>query len=156
MMHCFGMIGANEIGGMYEKDKGPLEIVRLDNGNRYVNVDMSNPGGISHAKELGFGQSGLADVVLTSWFHQTASLFENNHIHDGTDGQIYKGRCFTLLRHPIRRAISMFYYLRDATWEHTFSEVFKNMTVEEYATSQYAEDNWMGMCKKFAPFQKCL
>jgi hypothetical protein len=56
---------------------------------------------------------------------------------------VAKGRCFTLLRHPVKRAISMFYYLRDATWEHTYSEVYKSMTIEEYAVSQYAEDNWM-------------
>jgi len=37
----------------------------------------------------------------------------------------------------------MFYYLKDATWEHTYKEVYKDMTIEEYATSQYAEDNWM-------------
>jgi len=105
----------------------------LDNGNRYVNVDMSNPDGIEHAKDLGFGASGLADVAITSWFHDTASIFDVDH----------KGRCFVLLRHPIRRAVSMFYYLKDATWEHTYSEVYQEMDINEYATSQYAEDNWM-------------
>jgi len=133
LMHCVGMVGANEIGGKYAKDTGPLEIVQLENGNRYVNVDMSSPGGITHAKDMGFGQSGLANVVMTSWFDQTASVFDDDN----------KGRCFTLLRHPIRRAVSMFYYLKDATWEHTYSEVYKSMTIEEYAVSQYAEDNWM-------------
>jgi len=110
-----------------------LELVKLDNGNRYVNVDMSNPDGIEHAKDLGFGASGLADVAITSWFHDTASIFDVDH----------KGRCFVLLRHPIRRAVSMFYYLKDATWEHTYSEVYQEMDINEYATSQYAEDNWM-------------
>jgi hypothetical protein len=37
----------------------------------------------------------------------------------------------------------LFYYLKDATWEHTYSEAYKNMTIEEYATSDYSEDNWM-------------
>jgi hypothetical protein len=45
----------------------------------------------------------------------------------------------------------MFYYLRDATWENTYSEIYKNMTIEEYADSQYAEDNWMGTCDSFVP-----
>eukprot|EP01082_Thalassiosira_pseudonana_P012992 g12180.t1.1.5e17418b g12180 g12180.t1 contig6:1386227-1387766(-) len=151
MMHCFGMIGANEIGGAYVKDTGPLEVVKLDNGNRYVNVDMSNPDGIGHAQELGFGQSGLADVIMTSWLHPTAIVFGSggDDVDDTADGyEIHRGRCFTLVRHPIRRAISMFYYLKDATWEHTFSEVYKTMTIEEYAESQYSEDNWMGECKR--------
>ncbi len=151
MMHCFGMIGANEIGGAYVKDTGPLEVVKLDNGNRYVNVDMSNPDGIAHAQELGFGQSGLADVIMTSWLHPTAIVFGSggDDVDDTADGyEFHRGRCFTLVRHPIRRAISMFYYLKDATWEHTFSEVYKTMTIEEYAESQYSEDNWMGECMR--------
>ena len=126
------MIEANEVGGTNVNDN--LEIVKLDNGNRYVNVDMTNPDGIEHAKALGFGASGLANVVITSWFHDAASVFDSGYV---------KGRCFALLRHPIRRAISMFYYLKDATWEHTYSEIYKDMDILEYATSKYAEDNWM-------------
>jgi len=133
MMHCIGMVGANEIGGAYATETGPMKVVNLENGNRYVNVDMSNAGGIAHAKDFGFGQSGLANVVMTPRFDDVASIFDDEH----------KGRCFTLLRHPIKRAISLFYYLKDATWEHTYSEVYKNMTIAEFATSQYAEDNWM-------------
>ncbi len=132
MSHCFGMIEANEVGRTDLKDE--LEVITLDNGNRYVNVDLSNPDGIEHAKDIGFGASGLANVAITSWFHDTASLF---------DDDIHRGRCFALMRHPIRRAVSMFYYLKDATWEHTYSEVYKEMDIEEYATSQYSEDNWM-------------
>mmetsp|Transcript_37349 Transcript_37349/g.63587 ORF Transcript_37349/g.63587 Transcript_37349/m.63587 type:complete len:341 (+) Transcript_37349:195-1217(+) len=133
LMHCVGMVGANEIGAPYAKETGPLEVVRLENGNRYVNVDMANPEGIAHARDLGLVQSGLANVVMTSWFDETASVFDHE----------YKGRCFALLRHPIKRAISLFYYLKDATWEHTYSEVYQSLTIEEFAASEYAEDNWM-------------
>mmetsp|Transcript_24300 Transcript_24300/g.50417 ORF Transcript_24300/g.50417 Transcript_24300/m.50417 type:complete len:595 (-) Transcript_24300:133-1917(-) len=147
MMHCFGMIAANEIGKEYVNENGPLEVIQLENGNRVVNVDMSNPVGIDHAEELRFGQSDLPNVVLTSWFYKTAEVFkhdgETENEEDGNGGAFRRGRCFTMLRHPIHRAISMFYYLKDATWEHTFSEVYKNMTIEEWAQSQYAEDNWM-------------
>lgn len=148
MMHCFGMIAANEIGKEYVNENGPLEVIQLENGNRVVNVDMSNPVGIDHAEELRFGKSDLPNVVLTSWFYKTAEVFKNvgdtENEEDGNDDAFRRGRCFTMLRHPIHRAISMFYYLKDATWEHTFSEVYKNMTIEEWAQSQYAEDNWMG------------
>lgn len=139
MMHCFGMVGANEVGGAYTNE-GPLQIIPLENGNRYVNVDVTQPRGIEHAKDLGFGEANLADVVLSSRLHEAASLFTPDNLHPN----VVKGRCFALLRHPIRRAVSMFFYLRDATWEPTYSEVYKSMTVEEYAVSQYAEDNWMG------------
>ena len=140
MMHCLGMVGANEVGGTYANNE-PLEIVQLDNGNRYVNVDVSQPDGIQHAHDLGFASSGLADVVLSSRFHNAAILFTPN---DSAQSDVAKGRCFTLLRHPVKRAISMFYYLRDATWENTYNKIYQNMTIEEYAVSQYAEDNWMG------------
>ncbi len=148
MMHCFGMIAANEIGKEFVNENGPLEVIQLENGNRVVNVDMSNPAGIDHAMELRFGQSDLPNVVLTSWFYKTAEVFKydggTESEEDGNDATFRRGRCFTMLRHPIHRAISMFYYLKDATWEHTFSEIYKNMTIEEWAQSQYAEDNWMG------------
>ena len=140
MMHCFGMIGANEVGGAYATENGPLQIVQLENGNRYVNVDVTQPEGIRHAHDLGFGSSGLADVVISSRLHDAVSLFTPDSVFPN----VSKGRCFTLLRNPIKRAISMFYYLQDATWEHTYNEIFQNMTIEEYAVSRYAEDNWMG------------
>ena len=140
MMHCLGMVGANEVGGTYVNN-GPLQIVQLDNGNRYVNVDVSQPDGIQHAHDLGFASSGLADVALSSRFHNAAILFTPN---DSAQSDVAKGRCFTLLRHPVKRAISMFYYLRSATWENTYNKIYQNMTIEDYAISQYAEDNWIG------------
>jgi len=79
LMHCVGMVGANEIGAAHSQETGQLEIVHMEDGNRYVNVDMSNPSGIDHAAELGFGSSGLADVVITSWLDQAASVFDSDH-----------------------------------------------------------------------------
>jgi hypothetical protein len=79
LMHCVGMVGANEIGAAHSQETGQLEIVYMEDGNRYVNVDMSNPLGIAHAVELGFGSSGLADVVITSWLDQVASVFDSDH-----------------------------------------------------------------------------
>ena len=38
----------------------------------------------------------------------------------------------------------MFHYLKKATWEPTFSkEIQKIKTIEDYAISVFAEDNWM-------------
>ncbi len=77
LLACFGMIGANEMGAKYMKET--LEIESLDNGIRYVNVDLSSPAGISNAHDRGFGMSGLADVIVTSWIHQAGSLFDGDH-----------------------------------------------------------------------------
>ena len=140
LMHCIGLVGANEVGASQSQLTDKLEVITMDDGSRYVNVDMSNLAGIAHAADLEFASSGMADVVITSWLDETASIFDTS---SGNSSDHYKGRCFTLLRHPIRRAISLFYYLKNATWEHTFNEIYKNMTIEEYASSDYSEENWM-------------
>lgn len=103
MMHCIGMVGANEVGGAYVADNEPLKIVQLENGNRYVNVDVTQPNGIQHAYDLGFASAELADVVISSRFYNVASLFSSNQKLPN----VARGRCFTLLRHPVRRAISV-------------------------------------------------
>lgn len=77
LLTCYGMVGANEVGAKYLKSS--LEIESLENGIRYVNVDLSSPAGISNAQEMGFGMSGMADVVVTPWLHQAAALFDSNH-----------------------------------------------------------------------------
>ena len=86
MAHCNGMVVANEIGGLYVSDE--LQVVELDNGNRYINVDVTQADGIEHAKDLGFGSSGLADVAISSRFHDEVSLFTDS---------TYRGKCFAML-----------------------------------------------------------
>ena len=94
---------------------------------------MSTLEGIRGAIDLGFGSSGLADVIETPYIGEAASMF---HPPDSI------GRCFALMRHPIERAISKFYYLRISTWEKDFSSKYKNITIEKYARDM-GENNWM-------------
>ena len=39
-----------------------------------------------------------------------------------------------MMRHPVEREISLFYYLGKAEWEDGYREDFGNMTLLEYAT----------------------
>lgn len=49
-----------------------------------------------------------------------------------------------LLRDPLRREESLFYYLRDvATWENTYDPEFKTMTFEQYLDSDHLEPDWV-------------
>jgi len=51
-----------------------------------------------------------------------------------------------MMRHPVETAISLFFYLRRATWESTHRQEFNNMTLYEYATTHDKElriDNWV-------------
>jgi hypothetical protein len=50
---------------------------------------------------------------------------------------------FTLLRHPVERAVSMFHYLSFATWEPTYDPDLAYISIEMYSRSLRIEHNWM-------------
>lgn len=129
---CLKFTMANEVGKRNKVGNASVEIVHI-NGADYVNVDTTTPRGIEMAKSLRLIESGLAEIVFSSFLYKASSLFtEENH-----------GRLFTVLRHPVDRAVSMFRYLQYADWEPTYSPHFVNMTIEEYARTRAVENNWM-------------
>lgn len=99
----------------------------------FVNVDTTTVEGIERAKQMGFADSGLADAVVTYFLYEANNLFTTTA----------KGRIFTVFRHPIERAISMFFYIQVADWEPTYDPSLKEMTIEEYAKSPKIENNWL-------------
>jgi len=82
---------------------------------------------------MGFADSGLADAVVTPFIYESNDLFTPTA----------KGRLFTVFRHPIDRAISLFYYLQVADWEPTYDPELVNWTLEQYAVSDKCENNWL-------------
>ena len=82
---------------------------------------------------MGFADSGLADAVVTPFIYEANDLFTPTA----------KGRLFTVFRHPIDRAISLFYYLQVADWEPTYDPELKNWSIKEYAQSPKIENNWL-------------
>jgi hypothetical protein len=54
-----------------------------------------------------------------------------------------QGRFLALFRHPVDRAVSMFYYLQSATWERTYRPEWADMTVLEWAALPNAEEDYM-------------
>jgi len=50
-----------------------------------------------------------------------------------------RGRAFVLLRHPVDRAASMFYFLKASGYAP-----LKDMTLDDYAKSDLIENNWLG------------
>jgi hypothetical protein len=89
---------------------------------------------LKHAKDMQLVQSGQVDVVTTQYLHAGATLF---------DGQQHRGRCFTLFRHPIERAVSLFHYLGIASHEPTYDPQLKYISLEMWARSKRIEHNWM-------------
>lgn len=136
---CLKFVVASEVGVLEGHDKDEkLAVVELNEGLRYVNVDTTTSDGIRRAATMGLVPSGMADVIVTPLFFEAvdrlfASSAEKKH----------RGRAFTVLRHPVHRAASMFYYLQNATWEETYDPTLRNLTVAEYARSGKAESDWM-------------
>lgn len=141
---CMGSTIANEVGvnPKFGVEHGQFSSFVAfspwkDNPGKVVNVDVCTHEGILEAKNRGFltkpGQPHL-DFVSTSEF-QFASmmLFSPNH----------KARMFALFRHPIERAVSKFYYLQKATWEPTYNKRWAKMTLEEWASRDRGDNNWM-------------
>jgi len=105
-------------------------------GGHFVNVNFGYLPGIQKAQEWKMAESGLVDVAVTSYIHEgVTQVFDPKH----------PARIFTILRHPILRMISDFYYQKVATWEKTFDgSRDANLTLLEYASdSQYHVDNWV-------------
>jgi len=128
---CLGRVVTTEIGGLdgHQMDE-KLQMIRLPHGV-FLNVDTTTPSGLRHAHGMGLAQSKMADVIFTPYIHEAAVLFDSNH----------RGRFFTILREPVDRMISLYYYKRLATWEPNYNSAIKEQTLEDF-TQTYGE-NWM-------------
>ena len=132
---CFGFTLATDLRGSTHGTYRPnsLEILRSDDGALFVNVDTSTQEGINTAKSIGLLESGVVKAVTSQHLHAAADLFDGGHM----------GRCFTMIRHPIERAVSMFHYLAVANWEPSYDPSLAYISIEMYARSRRAENNWM-------------
>ena len=132
---CYGLVEATDSASHMQGPHRPasLDILYSDDGQAYVNVDTSTTEGIQEARSIGLVESGLANVVASQHLHPAATLFNENQ----------KGRCFTMIRHPIERAVSMFHHLAVANWEPTYDPSLAYISIEMYARSKRAEHNWL-------------
>ena len=122
----------------------------------YINVDTTTEAGIQRAHQLGFQAiPQLANVVISPLIlDATGYLFTREN----------KAMLFALLRHPVERAVSQFYYLQGATWgkwsfhscpaivafpslteliEPTYNTMWASMTLMDYIQSDFVESDWM-------------
>ena len=130
---CHRLVSASNIGTRdgHENDQF-LQIVR-PGGSMFVNINTHSVEGIQHAKDIGFPSSGMAEIIISNFVHEADVLGSTTHML----------RFLGVFRHPIERAISMFYYIQVATWEATYHPELKDWTIEQYARSNRAEENWM-------------
>jgi len=104
-----------------------LEVISNDKG-KYYNVNMGTPAGIQRANNMKLTSESSPYIIRTPYIFETAELF-----HPGR-----YGKCFTVLRDPVERAMDVFHHLKEMK-----KPVFVNMTLTEYAQSPYCEQNWM-------------
>ena len=135
LSYCYRMVlaGSQGTAGGHDKDDS-LSVVQVGTGARFINVDMSNPAGISHAKDLNLGFSNEVNVISTPFLFETAA-----DIFKGTDKT---GKCFTILRHPVDRAVSLYHHYQIDESGNPNTSHYKGMTIDEYAEN-VAENNWL-------------
>jgi len=132
---CMGLVLASEAGIIngHDKDETIQVWQRKFPESKLVNVDTSTREGIARAKKLGLAKSGLADVVFASMAYYALTMFDPDH----------KARFFALFRHPIERAVSLFYYHQVAEWEkagHVYQPELAGMTIEEWLLRQRRDE----------------
>ena len=144
LSHCLGLTEASSSGVMIERRRGILgenefsyDLHTVKSGvATFASVDVSSPNGIARARDLDLVGSGISEALVTPLLYRAAADLFSAEI-----GR--RARFFSVMRHPVERAVSLFYYLQNATWERTYDPTLQNMTLEEYATSEKAESNWM-------------
>ncbi|KAL3805049.1 hypothetical protein HJC23_003277 [Cyclotella cryptica] len=132
--NCLGLTLASEVGKSevdLSRRENTLKILEGSDGMHFANVDMSYPDGIAHANALHIGTDPRIDLVSSAYLYHAAGIFDPDH----------KGFVFAMFRHPIERAVSLFYNMR------RYSQYAKIIgpveTVEMYARSSLVENNWM-------------
>ena len=122
---CFGKVTATEVGGLDEHRLDDRILTIKKQNGLFVNVDLYTLEGIEHAKDMGLVQSNLAEVMFTPFAQESSTLFDSHH----------RGRLFTMIRHPVERMISLYYFLR--LWDNKV----KAQNLNEFV--QTSSNNWM-------------
>ncbi len=103
-----------------------LQLVKF-NGANYVNVDTTSIQGLNRAATMGLAASGLSDMIASSYFAEVGMLFDLHH----------KGRAFILMRDPMVRAVSMYYYKTQGETPM----IDPSVSLEDYAQGQGIENS---------------
>ena len=124
MNFCFDLKRAEKT-----EAKASMEYVR----DGVLNMDTATPDGLRHSFEEELVDSGMVDVIISNYFLAGTALFNEHHY----------GNAFTIMRHPITQALSLFHYRRKAKWERSYRKELMHITFEAYISSPAYVDNWM-------------
>lgn len=125
---CLKLVQSSEVGVRDGHDQDPsLQVLDVQESS-YVNVDTTNIPGLQRAVDLGLAGSGMADVIVSSYLHESAPLFDLTH----------QGRAFIVFRDPIERATSMYWHRIK-----NVGDLDDTTSIEDYAQGNGIENNWM-------------
>ena len=102
---CFSLSLANRAGVDDSNELVSFKPWPYNSKARYVNVDTTTRKGIDRTRKLGLVKSNLADLIITS---DPVYAIENLYSKDE------RGRVLLMMRHPVDRLVSKFYYLQMA------------------------------------------
>jgi len=128
---CLGLTQASEVGtvGGHIEDEELIAVHHIQ-GGKFMNVDTTTMDGLQRAKELDLASFPDLHLVVSPFLLKAAELFDDDH----------RGRIIIMLRNPIERAVSMYYYLSANDPE---GAILDGMSLEQYANSPMVENNWM-------------
>jgi hypothetical protein len=129
---CLGFTQASGVGRVHVSNE-TLRVVQIF-GSSYVNVDTATPAGIEHAKKMDLMGSSLADVMFSPLVYEVLSQLYSRSS---------KAKLIVVLRHPVNRAIAMYRYLKKAKWDPSYDPSIASMSLEEFATSKYIDNNYV-------------
>lgn len=125
MNFCFDLKRAENTDGLPS-----LEYKR----NNILNMDTTSPDGLDKSYEVRDQIFDMGvDLIVSNYFLAGAALFNDRH----------RGRTFTVLRHPIEIAQSLFHYRKKAKWERTYRKDWNKITFVDYAKSESYIANWV-------------
>jgi len=135
---CLKFTQASDGKGMedHEEDIDEMNLSTiLYMGEKYINVNLSTPGGIWSAQTLGLVTSGMADIIYSPLLHEISELFTPTN----------QGRLFIMVRHPVEREFARFRELKTSRDDDSVlsKEEKEQMTYAMFAESEYVVDNWM-------------
>lgn len=95
--------------------------------NNILNMDVSTSDGLAISFENQIVNSGMIDLVVSNYFLSASALFTNMH----------NGQTFTILRHPIDQALSLFYSRRK------YNKAWMSMSFHDFVSQDGYMDGWM-------------
>ncbi len=133
--HCYGLTLASEVGPFIDPIAATqdqlITVVDVNTNAKFVSVDTTSPEGIERARAFNLASYNELDLIVTPYIFLASDAFFNS---------VNRGRTFVIFRHPIDRAVSMYYYLR---YKSGIRGAQIGDTLELYAKSSLVENNWM-------------